>query len=405
MNDRTLYQTILGLAAPWQVEAVELNVEAQEVLVSVGLSADVILKCPVCDQTASRYDSSEERRWRHLDSCQFRTILVSRIPRVRCSEHGVRQIRTPWSEERSRFTALFESWVIRLLKECSIDSVAALVGASWDEVAGIQRRAVQRGLARRAKEPVHAIGVDETSFQKRHQYVTVITDLEKDRVLWVGDDRKEMTLREGLKTFGEHLSAIETVVTDMWDPYIAAVRGAIPDWENKLVFDRYHVMWHVNKAVDDVRRAERRDPAIRQILMRTRYLWLRGKASRKRKHNRELRELLRAGLKVGRAWSIKENLVHLWDFKTIRGALRYFKQWYGWASRSRLPEMVRAAKTVRHYLYGIVNYTTHRYTNARTEAMNAKIQELKYRARGYRNRESFRSAILFHCGGLSLDPL
>lgn len=405
MDDKSLYQTILGLQSPWQVESVDLNVAEQEVTVRVGLATGTELHCPICGNASPGYDQTEERRWRHLDTCQYRTVLVSRIPRVKCAEHQVVQVRVPWAEARSRFTALFETWVLRVLRECSVSETAGLVQASWDEVAAIQRRAVVRGLARREADPIRVLGVDETSFQKHHQYVTVMIDLERDRVLWVGDDRKAATLRQGLESFAGQLDSLNAVVMDMWDPFIAAVRDTIPQWTEKIVFDRYHVMWHVNKAVDDVRRADRRDVAVRELLKGTRYLWLRGRKSRTRKHHRELKALLQAGLRVGRAWSIKENLVHLWDYRTVGGALRFFKQWYGWAVRSRLPEIVKAARTVSHYLYGIVNYARLRFTNARTEATNAKIQEIKYKARGYRNRDNFRMAILFHCGGLRIDPL
>lgn len=405
MDDKTLYQTILGLQQPWRVEAVELELADSQVLVRVGLSEDAKLRCPDCDRIAAGYDHTEERRWRHLDTCQYRTIVAARIPRIRCADHGIKQVRVPWAEERSRFTALFEAWVIRMLQDCSVGATAQLVAASWDEIAGIQKRAVKRGLARRQSEPIYVVGVDETSFQKRHEYVTVMVDLERDRVLWVGDDRKESTLRAGWESFSaEQLSSVKAIVMDMWDPFIAATRKQIANWQEKLVFDRYHVMWHVNKAVDDVRRIERRDPNLRELLKGTKYLWLRGRSTRTRKQRLALTPLLKAGRKLGRAWMLKESVAALWNYKTARGALAFFKNWYGWAMRSKLDPMKRAAKTIKHYLHGVLAYTRHRYTNARTEAMNAKIQEIKYRARGYRNRENFRMAILFHCGGLQMDP-
>ena len=132
------------------------------------------------------YDQAAERRWRHLDTCQYRTVLVARIPRVECPEHGIRQIWVPWSEERSRFTALFEALAIRLLHETTLSGLRRVMRLSWDEAEGILDRAVKRGLARRADDPVRIVGVDETSFRKGHDYITVVSDLERDRVLWVG---------------------------------------------------------------------------------------------------------------------------------------------------------------------------------------------------------------------------
>lgn len=411
MDDKSLYQAILGLSQPWRVNGVDLRLGQGEVLIHVEAGPEAQLQCPECGGDAPRYDQSDERRWRHLDTCQYQTIVIGRVPRVRCAEHGVRQITVSWAADRSRFTALFEAFAIRLLHECSLSAAAELLGASWDEMAGIQRRAVERGLARRVAEPVRVIGVDETSFQKRHEYITVVMDLERDRVLWVGDQRREATLRAYWDSRPpEELAKLEAVVMDMWDPYIAATRNGVPDGLSKLVFDRYHVMWHLNAAVDDVRRAEQRE--LRQKddqdrlkqLKGTRFLWLRGSATRKPKHNRAIAQLRKSGLKVGRAWAIKESARQLWTYQRLSAAHAFFKRWYQWATHSRLPSVVKAAKTLKHYLYGILAYTRHPYTNARTEAVNAKIQEIKYRARGYRNRANFGMAILFHCGGLQMDP-
>jgi transposase len=145
--------------------------------------------CPECGAAKRRYDS-RSRRWRHLDTCQFQTILVAEVPRVECAEHGVRQVRVPWGEPGSRFTALFEALVIDWLREASVAGVARHLGLSWTAVAGIMKRAVERGLARREPRlPAH-LGVDETSFQKRHEYVTVVLDrVGEGAVVHVADGR------------------------------------------------------------------------------------------------------------------------------------------------------------------------------------------------------------------------
>ena len=147
------------------------------------------------------YDT-RERRWRHLDTCQYRTILIAAAPRVRCPVHGVGQVTIPWAEAGSRFTALFEALAIDWLREASLTAVARQLGLSWDEVDGIQARAVGRGLARRVLTPPQRIGVDETSFQKRPEYVTVVCDLERDVVLHVADEHKETSLADFYQTVG-----------------------------------------------------------------------------------------------------------------------------------------------------------------------------------------------------------
>jgi transposase len=266
---------------------------------------------------------------------------------------------------------------------------------------------VERGLARRGPEPVRIVGVDETSFQKRHEYVTVTVDLERDRVLWVGDGRGQAPLEGYWRSLSAvQQSAIEAVVMDMWDPFVAATREALGAGQDRIVIDRYHVMWNVNKALDTVRREEARELALRgdQRLKGTKYAWLLGPERRTAALEAQLAGLRRAGLKVGRAWALREALREIWEAASQEEAEVAFRRWYRWATHSRLAPMIYAAKTVKRWLWGILRYHLYPYTNAMTEGVNSKIQQLKYQARGYRNRDNFRLAILFHCGGLAMDP-
>ena len=182
MHDRELYSRILDIKAPWEVVDVELHREEREVLIRVEWIPSSSLECPECGGACPGYDR-RERRWRHLDTCQYKTILHATVPRVRCPEHGVQQVRVPWAEPGSRFTALFERLVIDWLKEASTSAVAEQFDLSWDEVDGVMQRAVARGLSRREEQRPKRLGVDETSFQKHHEYVTVISDMTRGVVV------------------------------------------------------------------------------------------------------------------------------------------------------------------------------------------------------------------------------
>jgi transposase len=149
--------------------------------------------CPHCAKVCPGYDS-RERRWRHLDTCQLQTILVADVPRVSCDEHGVVTTQVPWAEPGSGFTAMFVALVFDWLKEASTSAVTRLVGLSWNAVDGIMQRAVERGLSRRSVSAVAHLGVDETAFKKRHDYVTIVSDQDSACVLHVGQDRKKATL-------------------------------------------------------------------------------------------------------------------------------------------------------------------------------------------------------------------
>jgi transposase len=191
MRDRGLYQQILGVPQPWLVTDVELKLDDGQVEVLVSMPPNAELRCPTCQGVCPRYDK-RSRRWRHLDTCQYQTVLVADVPRVQCAEHGIKQIDVPWAEERSRFTALFEILVIGWLKEASVNAVSRQLNLGWDAIDGIMERAVARGLARRDTTGLYPdLDVDETAFRKRHDYVTVISDPGTKSVIYLCDDRKK----------------------------------------------------------------------------------------------------------------------------------------------------------------------------------------------------------------------
>jgi transposase len=215
MRDRELYAQILGIHEPWEVHDVALRLEDGEVDVFVSRSRRAALQCSACGRECPGYDTLE-RRWRHLDTCQYRTILIANLPRVKCKEHGIVRVAVPWAEPGSRFTLAID-W----LHEASLSAVARLLALTWDEVDGIQGRAVKRGLERRKLSPPKRLGVDETSYQKRHEYVTLVADQQREVVLYVADDRKETSL-DGFYAVltPEDLTGIEVVCMDMWQAYI-----------------------------------------------------------------------------------------------------------------------------------------------------------------------------------------
>jgi transposase len=407
VQDTELYRKLLGLEAPWGVERVELDIDRQQVDVHAAHAEGVQWACPDCGQALAIYDHSEERTWRHLDSMQFKTFLHARVPRVQCTEHGVKQVRLPWAEPRSRFTALFESFAIKVLLHADVTGARKILRISWDEAFHIQERAVERGLRAKKSRLLSYLGVDEKSFAKRHHYMTLVCDLESGSVEHVEEGRSTESLQAFFsKQSPEQLAAIKAVTADMWDPYIKAIRLNVPSWENKLVFDKFHVMKNVNHAVDLVRRSEHSQLKAKgdERLARTRYLWLYAKENMPREQRATFRELRDSSLRTGRAWAIKERLRTLWSYRSRWGATRFWKGWFGWAIRSQLKPMVYVARTLRKYLYGVLTYFEHRQTNAVIEGINSKIQTVKKRAYGFRNKEHFKTAIFFHCGGLQLLP-
>lgn len=407
MNDKKLYEQILGITTPWHVEGVELQLERGQILIAVEGSSAVEV-CPECGQRAPRHDRVE-KRWRHLDTCQYQTVLIAKVPRVRCDQHGVRQVKVPWSEERSRFTALFEALVIDWLQASeSIAAVAKGMRLSWEEVSGIRGRAVARGMKRRGRAPLPAsIGVDETSIRRGHEYITVINALSEPRVLDVIDDRGEQSLSGFWSQYERNeLERVEKVAMDMWPPYIASTRKHLSMADEKIVFDKFHILQHLGHAVDLVRRKEHRQLHAEgdERLAKTRYLWL-THSDRLEGEARATIEVLRKGsLRTARAFRYKEHASQLWGYVRRGMAERVWRQWLHGALRCALEPIRVVARMIKKHWYGVINAATSDITNAMSESVNSQIQRIKKRACGFRSRTRFREAILFHLGGLDLYP-
>jgi transposase len=407
MRDTELYRHLLGLVAPWEVSRVELSVDGGRVDVWAEHPRRTRFVCPECDRELFVYDHAEERAWRHLDSCAFMTYLHASPPRVECPEHGVRQVRLPWAEPISRFTVLFERLAIDVLKECDVEGACRVLRLSWDEGWGIAERAVARGLLRRgAVAPVH-MGVDEKAAGRGQDYITVISNVDAGTVLHVANERKESSLDAYFDTLSpEQLARVEAVAMDMWEPYANSVRAHLDDADSKIVFDRYHIMSHMGKAVDTVRKAENR--RLRAVgddaLVGTKYLFLYSAENLPERHGERFGALRNSDLKTARAWAIKEDLRWLWDYVRRAWAEKHWQRWYFWATHSRLQPVVEVAKMIKRHLSGVMAFFSHRITSATAEGLNSRIQAIRVAARGYRNREHFKTAIYFHLGGLDLYP-
>ncbi len=407
MRDTELYRQVLGLQEPWEVTRVELSVTAGKVDVWAEHRSGVRMACPECGRELAIYDHGTEREWRHLDTCQFLTYLHARPPRVDCPEHGVRQAKLPWAEPLSRFSTLFERLAVDVLKECDVLGAARLLRLSWDEAWHLMERAVARGLARKPARTIAFVGVDEKAAGKGQDYITVVSDLGRGTAEYIADERRQESL-DGYfaRLTPEQRGAIQAVALDMWDPYVNSIRAHLKDAKRKIVFDRFHVMGHMGGAVDSVRKSENR--ALRKggddTLVGSKYLWLYSKENLPERDRRRFAALRSIDLRTGRAWAIKENLRQLWRYHRRGWGERHWKSWYFWATHSRLRPVIEVARMLKRRLDGILSYFDHRITNAGSESLNSRIQAIRVAARGFPNRDHFKTAIYFHCGGLDLYP-
>ena len=279
MRDTDLYRRLLGLESPWTVDRVDLDVKTRQVDVYAKHEKQKAWPCPECKKPCGLHDHDAERIWRHLDSCGFGTFLHARVPRVSCPEHGVRQVRVPWAEPSSRFTALFEQFAIDVLLETSITGAAEILGITWDEAHHLMARAVARGLARRPHVVPRQLGVDEKAIAKGQRYATMLVDLEHGHVVEIAEGRTTESLLACLGRFSiNELSTVEAIAMDMWAPYAQVFRAVVDDADDKIVYDRFHIVGHMNEAVDQVRRRENKELRADgdDRLVGSKHLWLYG---------------------------------------------------------------------------------------------------------------------------------
>jgi transposase len=400
------YSLLLGVGSPWEVKAVSLKLEAKRVEIELGWQWGSVACCPECQRACSIHDTAAERTWRHLDTMQFATEIRAQVPRANCPEHGVRTMRVPWAAPGGRFTLLFEAFAIEvLLASATISQACGLLGIGWGTAQAIMERAVERGLDRREPEAMPRLGMDEKSFRRGQSYITLLTDLDEGRVLDVEEERtREAAGRVWQTLTPEQKAQVEAVAADMWEPFVQTIQQEAPQAD--IVHDRYHVSAYLNEAVDQVRRQEHKEllAAGDETLTGTRQLWLYNPENFRPEQAAEFERLVDLNLKVARAWAAKELFSKFWDYGSVGAARRFFKDWYGWVSRSRLDPVVAVAQMLKRRLTHLLTYLEHHITNAVTEGLNSKIQNLKSAARGFRSFENYRIRILFFCGKLALYP-
>ena len=410
MKDTTLtehYQQIIGDTSPWEVSEVRLDIARLVNEVRLTVRPDAIWGCPQCH---SRMHVKEwrTRRWRHLDSCQFKTILEAAVPIVECSEHGAQTVQVPWAEGSSRFTLFFESFALEVLKACPAMRAGELLDISWDEADGIKQRAVLRGLARRQVRDLEYVCVDEKAVGRGHDYLTVVTGLMdgKPQVLYAGDGRGEEGLNGFWKWLGpEACARIKAVSMDMSEAYQNSVCRYCPNAE--LIFDPFHLMKMLNRAVDEVRQREAvmGTKTERSTLKKTRQMWLWGEENLPERHAARFEELKDSTLKTARAWRIKELWRTVKQCLDVDDAHAFFHKWYVLAMQSKLEPVKKVARAFKAHLAGIVSIFKHGFCNALAEGVNSRIQLLMQKSCGYRNRQRLKTDILFHFGALNMDPM
>lgn len=379
---------------------------------SSGLIIDVapswrVARCSDCRKKVHRiHDHYKARTWRHLDMGGHKTILRYDTRRVDCPRCGVRVEEIPWAATGSNFTYDFEHHLAYLTQKLDKTSVSKLMRVAWRTVGDVVLRVVGRKKPYDLLDGLTHIGVDELCFRHNHQFITIVTDHKRGRVVWVGPGKNAEALGRFFQELGDKRSSKLAVVTlDMSAAYIKAVTAAAP--QAQLIFDRFHVQRLIHDAVDEVRRAQVRETADsddKKAVKGMRWPLLKNPWNLTRSEQEKMNLLQKTNRHLYRAYLLKESLLSILDDRWSNPG-RQLDAWLSWASRCRLAPFVKLAGTVRKYKQGILAYVESGLSNARSEGINSKIRTVTRRAYGFHTSGSLIAMIFLCCAGIRLEPV
>jgi transposase len=399
--EKELFSVALGIEEPLYVNEITFDASEGELHIHMNFRRGARFACSECDSEELPLHDTVEKTWRHLNFFQYKCYLHLRTPRTKCPKCGERLWIPPWGRTQSGFTLLFEALIMALAKEMPISRIGEIVGEQDTRIWRIVRHHVTRSYAAKSFSSAAKVGCDETSSRKGHNYVTVFADMESGEVLFAAEGRDSGTVKAFAEELPKHEAApnqIKEVTIDMSPSFISGVGEHLP--EADITFDKFHVIQALNKAQDEVRRMEQRK---NPLLQRSRYIWLKNPENLTEKQKKQLETLRFENLKTAKVYQMKLTFQDI--YRTILepdAAKEAIKKWLSWAVRSRLEPIKRFAKMVKTHSDGIVRYFTTRLTTGAMEGINSRIQEIKRRARGFRNINNFIAMIYLEAAGLKM---
>lgn len=403
VESNDLFALALGVSDPWYVATVDLSPEERQLEIALDFRRGGTFPCPECGTSGCKAYDSEEKRWRHLNFFEFATMLRARVPRIDCKRCGKRVVDVPWARQGSGFTLLFEALVMAMAPHMPIAVAARLLGEHDTRLWRIVHHHVDQARRARDDAKVSRVGVDETAARRGHDYISVFVDLDERRVLFATPGRDHTTVKaftDDLKDHGGDPANIDEVCSDMSPAYIKGIGVSLPN--ASITFDKFHVKKIITEAVDKTRRAERHDfPELKGM----RYALLRNEETMSDEQLDFVSSMLlrKPTMKTARAVHLKLSFDDFYALRSPRAAAKYLARWCSWASRSRVPAMIDAARTIRRHWNGVLRWFTSKISNGILEGINSLIQAAKAKARGYRSTRNLIAMTYLIAGRLEFN--
>lgn len=347
--------------------------------------------CPKCSGDRIIYKGNKNRWLRMPPVGRKLCILDLLLHRVQCCAcHHIWWPRLPFMLGNHGYVRSFALFVLDMLKFMTIQDVASILGVGWDMIKNIHKIKLKKIYRTIPITNVKALGIDEFSIRRRHSYMTIFVDLGSGRIIHAIEGTAKETIMPFLKKLKKRAKFLKAVAMDMSRSFFWAVHDVLP--HVAVVFDRFHIMAMMNKALDEIRRTwqNQLDQLGQKTLKGSRFLLLRNYDSLPETQKSRLDTLLEINQPLALAHAMKEQLRLFWQLPNKDSALCFLQKWYDDAVSTGIPQLVKTARTLFTYRQGILSYYDHPITNAQVEGLVNKIKTLKRQAYGYRDMEYFK---------------
>jgi len=399
MIEKQLFQAALEIEDPVYISEVVFSSGEGELHLHLDFHRGGKFSCPECHVADLPVHDTMERSWRYLNFFQYKCFVHMRIPRVKC-DCGVYLWSAPWAGRQSGFTLMFEAFVMTLAREMPVSSIAELVGEYDKRLWRIIRHYVSDAYAKKSFAEVAHVGMDETSSLKGHKYVSIFTDMDSGAVLFATEGKNADTVGRFARELPLHGCDVEQIteaVADMSPAFISGIGNHLP--KANVTFNKFHVIKALNAALDQVRRSEQ---ANNPLLKKTRYVWLKNPEKLTAGQAKKLHTLRFENLKTAKVYQMKLTFQDIYrSASNSADAAVDIKKWLSWAVRSRLEPVKKFAQMIKSHWEGALRYFDTRLTTGRVEGINSRIQEIKRRAKGFRNIDNFISMIYLEAANLN----
>ncbi len=385
MNLETLFSEALDIKAPWAITGINFDSSKKRLEINVDFARGTTFEHEN-DITGEieRYKAydTKVKTWRHLNFFEHECYLIVRTPRIKPKSGGVKLVMPPWSGVVDGFTMLFEALIVQLCIHTPIHQIGNILNILDRKLWKVLDCYVFKGLLQADHSDVKSFGVDETSVKRGHNYISLFVDLKGKKTIHISEGKDHKTVVDFAEIF-EQRNGIKDQVTDvscdMSPAFIKGIKKAFPD--ANITFDKFHILKKINEAVDAVRRSE---VMTEQLLKGARFAILKNESNLTAKQNEIRQTISRMNLKTSRAIRIREAYQEIYNAETYEDFEMALKQWYFWATHSRLEPIKKVARMIKNHWDGILRWKESQINNGILEGLNSVIQAAKRKARGYK---------------------